>query len=273
MLTYGKFRFVKVETEDLLLKTQKLRYETYVKEFGFEKEEDHPGGLEIDDYEDESIHFAALNEEDDVVGTIRLILHSDKGFPIEHATELKLEGGPPPPETTGEISRLVVSKNYRRRREDGRYGLESYIPDHDGDRRSKRPKTYYEKKRKAPVIVIGLYQVMYHESKRLGITHWYMITEQKVYNSFRKFGFLFYAIGEPVYYHGLRTPYLGVIKDMEKRVMDENPFLLRLFLRGLEKEYRPRFGITPYCKMIIRLPYYTKKGWHYWRGRVSGKKI
>lgn len=267
MLTYGKFRFMKADTEDLVKKTFRLRYETYVEEFGFEKKEDHPGGLETDDYEENSIHFVALNEIDDVIGTIRLVFHSDNGFPMEHATELHFDGPKPPPETTAEISRLTVSKSYRRRQEDGRYGLESYIPKSAGG--SLPDSEFRKRKRKAPVIVMGLYQIMYHESKRLGITHWYMITEKKIHDSFQKFGFRFYPIGEPVYYHGLRTPYLGIIQDMEDHMMHDNPFLLKLFLRGLEKEYHPSFGITPYFRMIARLPYYTKKGWHYWRGRVT----
>ena len=91
-LTYDRFRFGQAIDDDVLKDTFRMRYEVYVDEFGFEDEADHPDGLETDEYEKESIHFACLNETDSVVGTIRLVLHSDKGFPIEHATKLNFTG-------------------------------------------------------------------------------------------------------------------------------------------------------------------------------------
>ena len=92
ILQYDRFRFGQVIENDVLKDTFRMRYEVYVDEFGFENETDHPGGLETDEYEKESIHFACLNETDSVVGTIRLVLHSDKGFPIEHAAKLSFPG-------------------------------------------------------------------------------------------------------------------------------------------------------------------------------------
>ncbi len=269
MLSYGKFRFVRADTDDLREKTYRLRYQVYVEEFGFEKSEDHPGGRETDDYEAYSIHFAALDHEDDVVGTIRLILQSDEGFPMEHAVAIRFPGEKPPPEKIAEISRLAVSQVYRRRREDGQYGVESYLKKSEGGViPDKGPVPDDYKKRKTPVIVMGLYQAMYHESKRLGLTHWYMITEEKVSNTFKRFGFLFYPIGEPVEYHGLRTPYLGVISDMENKVMRENPFLMKLVLRGLEKEYHPDFTFWSQIRMVTSLPRFIRKGFRYWKGRL-----
>lgn len=243
MLSYGQFRFVRADSDDLIEKIYRLRYQVYVEEFGFEKPEDHPGGRETDGYEDHSIHLAALNRVDDVVGSVRLVLHSENGFPIEHAVSIRFPGEKPPPRKIAEISRLAVSRMYRRRREDGQYGVESYLKKSEGGIIPDRPPVSEDyKKRKVPVIVLGLYQAMYHESKRLGLTHWYMITDNKVLNTFKRFGFTFYPIGEPVVYHGLRTPYLGVISDIENKVMHENPFLMNLILRGLEKKYYPDFS-------------------------------
>ena len=131
-LTYDRFRFGQVTDDDVLKDTFRMRYEVYVDEFGFEDEADHPNGLETDAYEKESIHFACLNETDSVVATIRLVLHSAKGFPIEHATKLNFPGEKPEPDKTGEISRLTVTKDLRRRKEDGMYGVESYLKKKEG---------------------------------------------------------------------------------------------------------------------------------------------
>jgi N-acyl amino acid synthase of PEP-CTERM/exosortase system len=270
MLVYGKFRFLRADTEDLRERVFRLRYGVYVEEFGFEDPEDHSGGLETDAHESSAVHFAALDPDDEVVGTIRLILNSDKGFPMEQAARLRFPGDPPPPERTAEISRLAVSHKYRRRRLDGVYGVESYLAGPEGGSRADRggiPKEYGS--RRTPVIVMGLYQLMYHESKRRGLTHWYMITEEKVYRIFKRYGFLFHPVGEPVSYHGWRTPYLGVIEEMERKVIRENPVLMRLILRGLEKRYHPAFTLQDRLRMMADLPHLTRKGMRLWKGRLT----
>jgi N-acyl amino acid synthase of PEP-CTERM/exosortase system len=234
------YKFLQANSEKLKKDIYKLRYNVYAEEFGFEKKEDHPGGYEKDEYDENSIHFAALDEDDEVIGTVRLVLNSEKGFPIEHAVKTKFIGDKPSPDKIAEISRLAVSKYFRRRKEDGQFGVESYIKKSEGGiLPDKGHVPDQQQKRKNPVIVLGLYRLLYHASKRIGITHWYMITEKKLFRSLRRYGFIFYQIGEPVQYHGVRVPYLGIILDMEQRLIKNKPdFLIRL-LAGLEKEYHP----------------------------------
>ncbi len=240
MLTYGKFKFFQVHTEDLLNEIYRLRYEVYVKEFGFERAEDHPDGYETDEYEHASIHFASTNGNDKVIGTLRMVFHSEKGFPIEHATELSLPNGKPSPDRTAEISRLAVSRLYRRRQEDGQFGVESYLKKSEGgilpEKGAPPPDM---RKRETPIIVLGLYQAMYQEAKRRGIAHLYMITEEKLYHALKRFGIHFKRIGEPVEYHGIRIPYLGNIKEMEKILKEDYPGMLKMMLIGLEEKYHP----------------------------------
>jgi N-acyl amino acid synthase of PEP-CTERM/exosortase system len=242
MMQYDKFRFGLVDDEEVKKDTFRMRYEVYAEEFGFEKKEDHPDGLETDAYEDESIHFACLNQSDSVIGTIRLVLDSDKGFPIEHAVKTDIIGEMPDRSKIAEISRLTVSKYLRRRKEDGIHGVESYITKKEGGiLPDDGPIPDEMKGRKSPILVLGLYQVMYHESRRRGITHWYMITEEKVFYALKKYGFLFHQIGEPVWYHGWRIPYLGIVEEIERELLKTSPEMLKVMLTGLEKEYHPPF--------------------------------
>jgi len=239
-IQYGIFKFGVVNNEDVLKDTFRMRHEVYVQEFRFEKNEDHPDGLETDQYENESIHFACLNETDSVVGTIRLVLSSDKGFPLEHAVQTSFIGEKPDPSKIGEISRLTVSKDLRRRKEDGMYGIESYLMKKEGGILPNDGTIPDEMKgRKNPIIVLGLYQVMYHESKRRGLTHWYMITEKKIFLALQKYGFLFHQIGDPVQYHGERIPYLGILDEIEKKLLNDNPDMYKIMLTGLEEQYHP----------------------------------
>jgi len=51
---------------------------------------------------------------------------------------------------------------------------------------------------------------------------------------------MFYQIGEPVNYHGIRAPYLGIILDIEQKLVKEKPEFLGMLLMGLEREYHPK---------------------------------
>lgn len=240
-VTYDRFHFGQVIDTEVLKDTFRMRYEVYVDEFGFERKEDHPHGLETDDYEEESIHFACLNETNSVVGTIRLVLNSNKGFPIEHATTLNIPGEKPKPQQIGEISRLTVTKDLRRRKEDGMYGVESYLKKSEGGILPDDGTIPEEMKgRKNPIIVLGLYQVMFHESLRRGLTHWYMITEEKIFFALKKYGFLFHQIGDPVQYHGKRIPYFGDIKEIMKSLEQTDKGMLDLMVAGLDEQYIPK---------------------------------
>ena len=215
---YLSVKFVQADSEDLKNTIYKLRYNVYAKEFGFENIEDHPNGYEKDEYDENSIHFAALNGDNRVIGTVRLVLNSEKGFPIEHAAKTKFIGDKPSPDKIAEISRLAVSKNFQR------YNSNCSIKN---------------KLLTKNTVIFGLYKLMYHESKRKGITHWYIIIEKKLFRQLKRYGFIFYQIGEPVQYHGTRIPYLGIILDIEN-FMKEKPEILKMLLVGLEKRYHPK---------------------------------
>ena len=240
MLSFENFKFIQADSKNLKNTIYQLRYKVYTEEFGFEKKEEHPDGYEKDEYDENSIHFAALNGNDEVIGTVRLVLNSEKGFPIEHAVKTKFIGDKPSQGKIAEISRLAVSRNFRRRKEDGQFGVESYIKKSEGGiLPDKRPASDQQQKRKKPVIILGLYQILYHASKRMGITHWYMITEKKLFHALKKYGFIFYQLGEPIQYHGDRTPYLGIIFDIEQRLIKEKPEFIGMLLMGLERKYHP----------------------------------
>ena len=241
-LTYGKFKFCEATTEEQRKKVYRLRYEVYALEFGFENPNDFPDKLEKDPYDPCSVHFIALNEDDDIIGTVRMILHSEKGFPVEHASEITDFKDKPSPERITEVSRLAVSKKLRRRPEDGIHGVESYIPKSQGgvsDIPNKENESFKEK-RQRPAIILGLYRAVYQKCKELDITHMYMITEDKLFHALYKFGFIFKKVGEPVEYHGKRTPYATSWNEIEKHMKKEHPDLLEFLIYNLDQKFCPR---------------------------------
>ena len=240
-LKYGKFKFGEATTEEQKKQIYRLRYEVYALEFGFENPNDFPDKLEKDAFDPYSVHFIALNEDDDIIGTVRLILNSEKGFPIEHASEITDFHDKPSPDKLTEVSRLAVSKNLRRRPEDGIHGIESYIPLSQGGVSDVPDQNdTIKEKRQRPAIILGLYRAAYHKCKELGITHMYMITEKKLFHALYKFGFIFKKVGNPVEYHGKRTPYATSWKTIEEHMAKEHSELLDFLLFKLDKKYYPK---------------------------------
>ena len=193
------YKFLQANSYELKNAIYEFRYRVYVEEFGFEKKEDYPNNCEKDKYDDYSIHFVALNKNNKVIGTARLILDSEEGFPIEQVTKIKFK---PSLNKIAEISRLAIDRNYRNQKEES--------------------------------VLFGLYKMLYQKSKEIRVAYWYMITEKKLFRLLRSHGFIFHQIGEQFQYHGTRVPYLGIILEIEQSLAKRNPELLRLLSGTVE---------------------------------------
>jgi len=231
------FRFLKVDSPDLLEKVFHLRYQVYCHECKFLNPDDYPYELEIDQYDPYSIHFAAIDQDDTVVGTIRLIKNcAPVPLPIEVHCNPIIENNGLIRDKIAEISRLVVSKDFRRRKDDNLTGMESYPSNKDRPVRNVLKLKDYRRKR--PEIVLGLYKAMYHESKRQHLTHWFAAMEKKLWEVLNRFGIQFHQIGEEVDYYGPVIPYFGSITELENHIYQVNPELYcNYFLEGLEPHY------------------------------------
>ena len=210
---------------EVLRDVYSLRYQVYINEWEFENPGDHPVGLEYDDYDQHSVHFyARCRAESKIIGTVRTILNSDLGFPIER--NFSLSGIPSgiDRDAIGEISRLAVSKEYRRRAidnvlfESGRF-VPNKLPRYMDDGRDPRRHCEHE-------LVRGLYLLIYRDSKRRGLTHWYAVMAKGLHAILKRWGIPFTQIGPAQEYHGLRSPYLTSIKNVEHTLERVNPQLL-----------------------------------------------
>jgi N-acyl-L-homoserine lactone synthetase len=247
-----------ISDEKELKEIYKLRYKIYCEEWGYEKPENHPDRMETDIYDKNALHLAVKDERQKLVGTLRLILNSPEGFPLEKYCSLNINKDEIPREGIAEISRLAISKEYRKRSED------KFIYGPDEERRSigsfdfqnnytgrrpyqRRTQDRYRynngnrhmkngmsgDRRDRHEIVASLYKAMYIESKRKHLTHWYAIMSKGLVILLKRFGFRFQPIGDPVDYHGIRTPYLGVIEQIEQEVLSKNVEIYNEFTKGL----------------------------------------
>jgi N-acyl amino acid synthase of PEP-CTERM/exosortase system len=236
-----EFVFKKVDSDELLKEIYRVRFEVYCLECGFLPPEDYPDGLEIDAYDKHSIHFAAFAD-GNVIGTARLVLNSELGYPLnEHCTELSIDDSTLPKDRLVEVSRLALRKSFRRRQEDGIYAVESYLKKSEGGILAEKveDRSEQERKRHQPVVIMGLYKAMYHETRRRGYSHWYAAMERKLWYALKTFHFTFQEIGPQVDYYGPVIPFLGDIKQLEGEVIENSRDLWAFMLDGLEKEYWP----------------------------------
>ena len=251
------FEVIRVSDKKELKKIYKLRYKVYCEEWGFEKPEKYPNRQETDEFDKHSVHFAAIDDSGKTVGTVRLILFSPDGFPLEKHCDIDISGEGVRGEDTAEVSRLIISKDYRKRIEDkyiygpdeerrviGGYDL-SYNHSGNNNRRSDDRYAYSRpsngrlrnemeaEKRNRHELVTSLYKAVYHESKRRSLTHWYAVMTKGLVTLLNRYGIRFQAIADPVDYHGIRTPYLGEIQKIEQEVSDEKPEIFKEFTEGL----------------------------------------
>jgi len=229
------FTFKKVDSKELLEEVYRLRFQVYARECNFIKAEDYPDGRETDKFDPHSIHFAAIDDEGYVAGALRLVLDSPFGFPIEEHCGYSLDVNEKkiPRKNLGEISRLVISRSYRRRKGDGLY---YELPAKDSEKQK-------EFRRRLRPMVFGLYRLLYQESKRKNIIYWYAAVEESLFRLLSAHGFNFKPIGKPIEYYGIVTPYLGALREIEKSVQALRPDYFRYFIEGLEKPLLPASDI------------------------------
>ncbi|RJQ14909.1 MAG: GNAT family N-acetyltransferase [Nitrospiraceae bacterium] len=235
----------------------RLRYKVYCLEWGFEKPDNNDSGILTDVFDKHAVHFALKNSSQKVIAAVRLILDSEDGFPLERYCELNINNGDLPRDGLAEISRLVIHRDYRRRAEDkyvfgpdeerrsigsfdfqyqssnNRYSARRFEDRYGGTRHNaQRHNASNYERRQRHELVIGLYKAVYQESRRRQLTHWYAVMTKGIALLIEKLGLKFDVIGDPVDYHGIRTPYLGKISETERVMSETVPDLYEEFSRG-----------------------------------------
>lgn len=206
-----------------------LRYEVYCLECGYLSPEQFQGGLESDEYDACSAHFTAYNLGNDVVGTLRLVQPgAHLKFPFELHCKVSEGAKLPPPEECGEISRLVVRKNYRRRAGDSLSGVSrEFLSDPAPD--VMHAEAEAGRRNNTPQILLGLYRAAYRYSLDAGVRYWYAAMEKSLAGTLARFGFLFAPVGPETDYYGPVTPYIADLRELEECIGSSNPELLAWF--------------------------------------------
>jgi len=210
------FTFKKVDSPRLLKESFQVRFQVYCRERNFIKDEDYPDQYETDEYDKFSLHFVALDSAENVVGSVRLILPHVGMFPIEQRCQnLAINWNIIGRDKSIEVSRLAISKLFRRRTGKGTY----YEPT-SGSSFSEREGDSDFLMRVRP-LALGLYREMYRESKKRGIRYWFALMEEKLWVLTKMHGIVFRPIGEEVEFHGAVRPYVADLLEIEKNMYEK----------------------------------------------------
>jgi len=220
----------RLDAVDDLRRSFQLRHRVYCEERGFLVAEDYPEGLEIDDFDEHSLHFGSFDRDDELVGTVRLVRGRLNRLPLhEHCPlypeEMKTLGSIT---NLTEISRLAVGRSYRRRAADGRFGLagaDSAVTAERGDR----------SRRSGNTIVLTLYRAIYQAFKQHRIRHVLAAMEPSLRRVLARYHFPFLAIGPAVDYYGPVVPYYLDVDLLDRNLAKKLPELLRYFNDGSDR--------------------------------------
>lgn len=214
-----------------LNESYRLRYQVYCLERAFLPSADYPQGIERDEFDANSAHFGAYNNEGAMVGAARLVLSDKFHYPLfEHC---QLDSRQTPNDMNGtntaEVSRLVLSKLYRRRPNDGLYGT-SYPETEAGILAT----VSGGERRRQPEIVLGLYQIMYRFSVRHGMRYCLAAMERPLARLLGRYCFDWRQAGPQVDYYGPVAPYVLDLLEFTEALKNGNPGSYAGFTKELE---------------------------------------
>ncbi len=197
----------------------RIRYRVYCEEFGYEAREDHPQGLESDEFDAFSRHTLVTHSATGVpAGCARLVL-ADEGrlLPMERFCGSAIDPGLMQAfagrrDSICEFSRLGVDGVFRRRTGEkaSRFG------DIHGIDWSKIEQHKFSSQLAIATILSGLAL-----SEVLERTHCFAMMEPFLPRLLRRSGLIVHKAGDEIDYHGLRRPYYWETREMVSGLVDE----------------------------------------------------
>ncbi|MCG5502074.1 PEP-CTERM/exosortase system-associated acyltransferase [Ectothiorhodospira lacustris] len=223
------FLVLKADTQALREQVFQIRYDVYCREFGYEKEEDCPGGMERDDYDAHSEHCLIMHRPSGQgAGCIRVVspheAESIAQIPMERfcgqsLNHPELHPGLLPRSDLAEVSRLAVHTQFRRRQGESESPIGLAIAETITD----------EQRRTFPLLGLALFCAGTSLMGRLGREHAFVMMERRLARMLQSAGFPFVQVGEPMEYHGPRAAYhvtvQSVLDSMRKDIRELHDFV------------------------------------------------
>lgn len=205
------FEAMPAQNRALIHAAQQLRYQVLCEERQLLRPENYPDGLESDSFDAHAMHAVLRYREDQsLIGALRVIMpHDGVILPaFGHCPELLEEIGMP---QTAELSRFVISREFRRRWNDGYYGEVSDIS------------VGGHSQRHIPHMTLGLLRLALEFAAQRDITHVAALAEPAMLRMMAGLGIHFAPVGGLVECHGLRQSCYAKIATLLHRMQKEKP--------------------------------------------------
>ncbi len=218
----SNFRFGRINNSALLAESYRLRYQVYCLERGFLPISSYPCGMERDWYDNEALHFAAIDETGHMAGTIRLVGAHNRHFPLLEKCSLDIDI----PANTVEVSRLAVSRGHERQAVNpGGHFVSQITPPIKLKNMDDR--------RWHSELAIGLYKIIFREAKHQGMQYLLAAMEASLARILVRFQLPFRAIGPVVDYYGKVQPFLLKLSECEQHFSKVMPDMYEDFTHGI----------------------------------------
>jgi len=189
-----------------------LRFQVYCLERKFENAEQHPDGLETDEYDAHAVQGVLFHRpSQSAMGAARLIL-TRGGLPdslpterLLRQSELELSDYVNLSQTI-EISRFAISKEFRRRKSDQ---AEAVSP--------------ADALRETNLAFLGLLQFVLRECVKRNVLYWTAVMEPKFLRLLARMGITYLPVGPLIMHHGIRQPCYCYLPDMLENARRVHP--------------------------------------------------
>lgn len=189
-----------------------VRHDVYARELGFEPV--RADARERDRYDDHSLHCLVRTNDEHVrpVGCARIVLpdprdpHAPLPFEIACKDSLDRRIVDPaalPRHLIGEVSRLAVMGEFRRRKGEDQRPVAMSSADHAGNPMSRFPN-----------IPVSLYFGAVALAQRQGVEYLFTLTEPRLAKHFARGGVNIQAVGTPIEHRGLRVPSMMRVSEL-----------------------------------------------------------
>ena len=244
--TFSKYFEICVGTDASSVEcAQRLRYAVYCREFGFEREEDCPGGREADSYDHQADHCLIRHRPTgEVAGCLRLVRSGAIAeLPIQRHAAAALVGASIDPAAVPvsqrcEISRIAVSAGFRRRAAEQESPLGADVPTaiDAPDARS------------FPLLAVALFMAARLMVLHRGTPHVFAMMEPRLARMLARAGLDFQRMGPVIEYHGPRAAYYihYTRQAHDASLLPLRPDLLALF-RAVESQLGPQLAAVAAC--------------------------
>lgn len=221
------FETLTADTTELLLLTQKLRYQVYCVENAYEDPAAHPDARESDEFDSHAVHSLVRHRPTGTpLGTVRIILplqdSLDDSFAIQRLSGIRRLGlgRIVPLAATAEVSRFSISR-HRRRTTDDRSSAQQQLSSLQAFLQNN-----------TPLLRLGLLQALVRMSVQNGITHWCAMMEPALLRMLAAMSVRFEPIGEPVQHKGWRQPCFCNISEMLAGQKRQHPSFWEVLTAG-----------------------------------------